>query len=67
MSHLETALLNVKLHGLEAVLEGAKQLQCLVTDCIPQCYDPTRSELYSVLYKMKHLTCRKHLQTLLFK
>lgn len=67
MSYLEPALLNVKLHGLGAVLEGAKLFQCLVTDCMPQYYDLARSEFYSVLYKMKHLTCGKHLQALFFK
>lgn len=67
MSHLEPALLNVKLPGLGPVLEGAKLFQCLVTDCMPQYYDLARSKFSSVLYQMKHLTCGKHLQALLFR
>lgn len=51
MSQLEPALLNVKLHGLRAVLEGAKLFQCLVTDCMPQYYNLARSEFYSVFEK----------------
>lgn len=51
MSQLEPALLNVKLHGLGAVLEGAKLFQCLVTDCMPQYYNLARSEFYSVFEK----------------
>lgn len=34
MSHLEPALLNVKLCELGAVLEGAKLFQCLVSDWV---------------------------------
>jgi len=50
MPHLERAHLNVKLHGLGAVLEGTKLFQCLVPDCMPQYYNLARSELCSVLH-----------------